>query len=547
MGGEKAEAPKPLEIGVSRDVVRRHHKLEQPTPGDLARHMAINRKVAAVALQEHKVKLQEGGDSLSLLVEAATIKKEGEKNLPDDDESCCLTDDERKAYCETVDQCVDEEGSTPEDKEALRVTMMEVIFKPKVFRIHYKEWKAAWDSSPALQGKYPDLKDYVLARAKAFIRARRNEVVSSRLRRFQKDSLPKAASEDQQKAQLKEIQRKTLRFIKDHEDELLEYTSLDEADPKRQVLLRKFIYETGLQGAQLAAAKELFEEIINDIEVAYAAIKKLEARNGKMVDKAQKSLDDGKDIDEDEWNKMLDDALKDDPFFKEIMQQQQAASYQASGAEAGPARAPLDSVQAVALQAGGLLITGYDPATDTYTVRYPDSSFYTHMKIVPKPGSKNYDDATFIFDHQYADKDKGGKVSLTGDDLRRGCNQMYLDRLMFDLVKAGEVSPDFSMNDILKDQMSLSMAERLFGRSLNEVVLTKKMREIFTRFLEVVMKGDSSSSTFGDLGSFDKRVKKMDVVLNNKEYAGALRREFEKVGSVAFTMSTMLEHIGYHA
>lgn len=545
MGGEKAEGPRPLETGVSRNVFRRHNTLEQPTPDALARRMVINRRVEAVALQEHKVKLQEGGDSLSLLVEAATIKKEGEQGLPDDDESCCLTDDERRAYCETVDQCVDEQGATSEDKEALRVTMMEVIFKPKVFRIHYKEWKARWDATPALQSKYPDLKDYVLERGKAFIKARRNEVVSSRLRRFQKDSLPKAASEDQQKAQLKEIQRKTLKFIKDHEAELLEYTSLDEADPKRQLLLRKFIYETGLQGAQLAAAKDLFEEIINDIEVAWGAINKLRAAGKDMVAVAQKSLDDGTDIDEDEWNKMLDKALKDDPFFKEMMQQQQAVVYQPSGTESGPAKVSLDSAQAVALQAGGLQITGYDPATDTYTVRYPDSSFYTRMKIVPKPGSKNYNDATFIFDHQYADKDKGGKVILTSDDLRKGCNQMLLDRQMFDLVRTGEVSPDFSMNDILKDQMMLSMAERLYGRSLNDVVLTKNMRALFTRFLEVLIKGDSSSSAFGDLGSFDKRVKKMDVVLNDKEYAGALRREFEKVGSVAFTMSTMLEHIGY--
>ncbi len=542
--GDKAEGPKPVETGVAMNVVRRHGLDFRFSAGFLERQKAIQHQALTRAIEERKVKVKEGSDLLSLRVEAATT---GDDVLspPADEESCCLNAEEQKAYCETVDQCVDEEASTEGDKEALRVTMTEVIFKPKVFRIHYAKWKENYESSPALQQKYPTLEKYVLERAKLFIRARRNEIITSRLRRYQRESMPKAPSKAQQEAELKEMGKKTIKFVQAHEDELLEYSGLDAKDPRREKLFQKFLIEAGIKVTQYQAARALFEDIIQDIEVSFTAEKKLEARNAKMLKITQRSLDEGKEIDEESWNKMLDESLRDDPFFKEVVQQQQfvAAQPEANGAP----KAPLDSPEAVAMQAGGLRIMGYDPRTDTYVVRYPDSTLETRMRIVPKPGSKTFDDATFIFYDRYGDKANGNEISLNSQNLRSGCNRMFLDYLMNDWIRKNKLSPDFSVNDILNDATMLRMAERLFGRNLNDVVLTKNMRFIFMRFLEVLMKGDSAETPYGNLGSFESRVKKMDTVLMNPNYAKLLYKEFEKVGSVAFTVSTLLEQIHYKA
>lgn len=541
MGGE-GESSKPIEAGVARDVVRRHSLDFKFSERFLERQKTIQRAALSRTLAEHQAKLSEGGDLLALRVQMAT-SEEGSEAKPVDDETCCLNDDEYKAYCETVDQCVDEEGTTKEDKEALRVTMTEVIFKPKVFRVHYSNWKNKWESSPTLQQKYPTLESYVLERGKAFIKARRNDIIASRLRKFQREAMPKASSKEQQEDQLKEMRKKTLKFIRAHEDELLEYSGLEEKDPRREKLFQRFLIESGIKGSQISAARELFEDIVQTVEVAFTAMKKLEARNERMVQKTQQAIDENRDIDEDEWNKMLEEELMNDPFFKEVIQQQQAVAYQPEP-DLGP-RAPLDSPESVAMQAGGLRIMRYDEKTDTYIVRYPDSTLETRMKIIPKKGSKTFDDAMFIFYDEHADKAKGKQVTLDSRNLRSGCNRIFLDYLMNDWIRQNKVSPDYNPNDILNDATMLRMAERLFGRSLNDVVLTKNMRSVFTRFLEVLMKGDSATSAYGNLGSFESRVKKMDVVMMNPNYAKLLYREFEKPGSVTFTFSTLLEHIGY--
>ncbi len=541
---QPGETPKPLEASLTREVVHRHALEFKPSFAFLQKQKEIQSIAINRELEEHKLKLEEGSDLLSLRVQAATIGSEKDVNQQLDDESCCLNDEEKKAYCETVDQCVDEQGTTEDDKEALRRTMTEVIFKPRVFLAHYKHWRKNWDSDPKLQEKYPDFQDYVFERARAFINARRNEIIASRLRKFQKDSMPKTPTADQGKEQLKDIDRKVMSFIRKHEDELLEYNDLDIKDPKRQALSQKFLAESGLQGAKAAEARKLFEDIIGDIEVAFLAQRKLVSSYQDMGGLAQDAIDHNEDIDQEKWNKMLQDDLQKDPYFKEALEQQQAFVYQAS-ADAALATMPLDSPESVAMQAGGLRIMGYDPATDTYTVRYPDSTLETKMKIIPRPGSKTFDDAEFVFYDKYADKAKGNEVHFKRDNLRSGCNQMFLDYLMNDWIRQNSMSPDFNVNDILTDDTMSRMAERLFDRSLNDIVLTKNMRFIFSRFLEVMMKGDNSSTKYGDLGSFEARVKKMDTVMMNPSYAKKLYKEFEKIGSVAFTVSTLLEHIDY--
>jgi hypothetical protein len=543
MGGE-GESSKPIEAAVARDVVRRH-SFELKLSPEFARERERSRMLTlSRAKEEHRLKLREGVDLLSLRVQLATLEGDQTQELPPDDESCCLNNEERNAYCETIDKCVDDKATTQEDKEAVRRDLTDVIFRPKVFLIHYKRWKSAWDDSPALQKKFPEFKDYVFDRAKAFILAQSYRMADSRVRKFQEDHLSKSASPEAQKDRLKEIQKKTRRFMKVHQAEILAYVTLDESDPKRQLLFQRFIAETGIQGADIQAARKLFEEIIDDVGAAFAAIKKLEASSDKMVAKAKKALDENTEIDEDEWNKMLEDSLKEDPFFKEVMQQQQAVVYQAEP-DVAP-RMSLDSPQAVALQAGGLILLSYDERTNTGVVRYPNSTLQITMQIVPKKGSKNFDDATFIFSDEHADKAKGKRVTLDRGNLRSGCNRIFLDYLMYELFRQNKVSPDFNPNDILNDATMVRMAERLYGRSLNDVVFTTpNMRSVFTRFLMVVMKGDSPTSAYGNLGSFQSRVKMMDVVLMNPNYAKKLYREFEKDGSTAFTLSTLLERVGY--
>ncbi len=541
---EKAEVPKPLDNEVAMNVVLRHH-LDNPSL-EFIEGMKRNKQFEAIrAIDERKVKLRERTDLLSLQVQAVTYKKEEKPGLPQDDESCCLNDEEQKAYCDTVDQCVLDKASTPEDQEALRLTMTEVIFKPKVFRVHYEKWKSNWDSSSDLQKKFPNLKDYVLDRAKAFVEARRNEIIGSRLRKFQKDSLPKASSDAQQEDDFKALNRKTLKFIENHQEDLLAYSGLKPGDPKREQLFQKFVLESGLKDAEVTAAHKLFEDIIDDMEVAFTAEKKLEARNSRMIEKAQKALDENKDIDEEDWNKMLDDELKKDPFFKEAMQQQQSAVYQGGSADTLNKGPSLNSAQAVGLEAGGLAMKSYDAATDRYIFSYPNNDFEVTMKIVPKKGSKTLDDAKFIFYDKYK---KDQPFSFKKFDLRSGSNQMFLDYLMNDWFRKNETSSEVDMNAALKEPDMASMAENLLqgiGTSLNKVSLTQEpFLTMFKGFFDILKKGEPSENTpYGDLGSVPGRINLMNAALARPDYAHALAMEFQKEGVKSFTLSTLIKYI----
>jgi hypothetical protein len=470
-------------------------------------------------------------------------------------EDAGLNSEERKAYHETIDQFLHDPDSKPEDQEVLSVTMTEVIFKPGVYRVNYEQWKANWEGNPALSERFPKLEDYALEQGKAMIKAGRNEIVSARLRKFQEDSMPESLSRFQQELKLKEINAKALQFIEKHEGELLAYSGLKENDPKREQLFKQFVQEIGLEGSQMAAASVLFKQIIDDVEVGFTAGKKLDARNGRMVERVQKAIDENSEIDENDWNKMLDEELLKDKDFNEVMREQQAVMPQAAGAGENLAAGPvLDSVQSVAL-AGGLQLDGYtyDKVTNTYNaiVRYPDSEFVTTMTIVPHPELGDIKDprhplefehADFVFKDPYTDADKGGEAHFKALNIRSGCNQMFLDYLLNARVKP---SPNFDVNGILKDEMMVRMAERILGRNLNTVVLSEEIRGLFTRFFGVLVKGDGTGTPYGDLGSFEARVKIMDRVLLDPVKAKLIQDEFKKVGSETFTVSTLLQLIGY--
>jgi|GEM_PF-6451809 len=543
MGG-KGENPQPLENNdsLTNALIKRHGGLEfKPSVTFLAKEVAIQRAAVSRGSLERKLKIQEEGtDLLPLRVEMATMGEKDKKTSDDKSSDVFLNQDEEDVYQETVRQFVNEDGSTAEDKESLCRTLTEVVFQPKVFLPHYKQWKLEWESTPSIKSKFPDFKKYVLEQGKAFIKEQRNTLIKAYLEKFQKNSMPKSGTEEQQKTKLDDIQKKTLKFVDAHQDELLKYSTLDESDPKREVLFKKFVQEAGISDGEIVAARELFEDIVNAIGAAYVSQTKYDAVHGEMADVAQDAVDHGTEINKANWDKVLNKKLKQS-FPPEVIQQQQTnVVYQAPEDVGNTIK--LSSVKDVINQAGGLTIMDYDPVTKTYTLRYPNNTeFLTTMKIIPKPGSASLDDATFVFEDKYADKNKGNEVRLTSQNLRGGCNLIFLKYLANGSIPYRNADPNFSVNDTLKDAMVSSMFQRLFSRDLNDMVLTPNLRNVSSRFLEVLMKGDETNTDYGNLGSFEKRVQIMDTVLNNPIYAGKLFREFQKMGSVTFTVSTLLK------
>ena len=502
-------------------------------------------------------------ESHARTVPAAQTESVAPPMLPADDPSGCVNEEEKKLYADIIEQALEEEGSTAEDKEALRVKIMESIFQPQVFRAHYIKWKWDYERDQNLRAKFPSLEDYTLEMGKTLIKFQLHEVVDGRVKQFAEENMLAAsvggmlgpmgglaagvAMETAGKESM-ELMKKVERFMEEHEDALQAYPGLDEKDPQRAALYKKFVIECGFQGFDQTEVRDLFEDIVDDVQVAFIAGMKFEAQDDGMVQMTQDAIDNGEEIDEDAWNKMLEDEMKKDPYFKEVMQQQQAPVYQFTEGR-DTSKAPLDTPQDVANLAGVQIVGGvvYDAKTNTYTcqVRFPDSALTTTMVIEGREGSKTFDDANFVIRDPYADKSKGNAVEMDKQSLRAGCNQMFLDYLMNDYIQKNKMSTDVSVNDILPDKQMARMAENLFGKSMDQMVITFDRRQMFQNFLMVVMKGDSADTPYGNLGSFESRVKIMDTVLMSPDYASALRSVLANPGSVTFTVSTLLDRINY--
>lgn len=473
-------------------------------------------------------------------------KKPGDFGTPED-KTVCLNADEKKAYEDTIREFMKEEGTEESDKELLRVTIMEFIFDPLAFREHYVRWKTDYTNNPRLKVEFSTPEAYVVDRSKAFVQARRNEIVAARMRLFQTTSVD---------ALLEPSTEKVFIFLDLHRDELLEYSALSPDDPQRQIdgaLFKLFLSET-LLGSSDQKQKELafqfFQDVVGDFGAAVTAEKKLENAGSVMIGKIQYAIDNNIDVEGEEWREEWNTLLqeKENQYLKEKPAEQKSFQiYQPSGtSETLPRDTVLDSPQRAALYAG-LYYEG-ENGDGTHTVKFLDSDLRTTMRIQKRSNSLNYDDAEFVFTDPYADKSRGNQIVLHKENLRAGCNQMYLDYIMNDWIRVNKLSPNIDVNSILDDSTLQEMAERFFGKKLNEITLTPEKRAWFQRFLQVLMNGDPSTTPDKldeSYPTFTERVKVMSRVLSSETYAGVVQKECEKDSVTLFTVSTLLKKIGY--
>jgi len=542
--GEKPQ-PRQNNEGLTKALIKRHGLEFKPSAAFLAKEAALQKAAVDRGSLERRLRIEEKGtDLLPLRVQLVTMGDKVKKSSTDLSHEIFLNQEEQNLYQETVREFVNEDAVTSEERESIARTLTEVVFQPEVFLPHYKQWKSQWEANSSTQKEFTDFKEYAKDRGKIFIKEQCRTVINAYVEKFQSKSAPELAN-SQQQAKLEDRQKKALKFIDENEQDLLEYSTLDHSDPKREQLFSKFFREMGFQEAQTTDAQELFENVVNILGAAYVSQKKYETLHGEMSGLAQEALDRDTEIDKSKWNKILGNKLKQS--FPEILQpQQQNPVYQIQSADTQINKATLDSAQDVAMEAGGLRIMGYDPVTQAYTVRYPHSELQTTMKIIPKPGSKNLDDATFVFYDRYADKEKGNELRLEKKNLREGGNLIFLKYIVNVKIPHGDPGVGFDVNDILRDSLVTTMIERLLDKKLNDVALTENIAEydspynVVFRFMKVLLKGDS-----GNLGSFKARIDKIDEALRKKDVAQRLFEEFKKEGTTGFSVSGLLEYIGY--
>jgi len=475
-----------------------------------------------------------------------------------EDKTVCLNAVEKKAYESAIHEFMKEEGTEEVDKAVLRKTVMEFIFDPLAFKDHYVQWKADYTNIPRLKRDFPTLEDYVVDRSKAFVRARRNEIVAARVRLFQTKSVD-APLDPAEEDKVKKTTDKVVTFLDRHRDELLEYSTLPSDDPQRGIngkYFQMFIDENYLPESmkwsldQKQQAFQLFQDVVGDLCAAVTAENKLDLDTPDMVDKTQYAIDNDINVEGDDWQKEWDKMLKDneEKYLKEKPPEQKTVQVY-KPADTGkelPRNAVLDSPQRVALYAG-LYYEG-DNGDGSHNVKFLDSDLRTTLRIRKNPNSTTYDDAQFIIEDPYADPSKNKEIVLSKENLRGGCNLMYLDYIMNDWIRVNKLTPNVDVNSILNDRILQKMAEHFFGKNLNEITLTPEKRAGFQRFLQVLMNGDPSTtadSVDENYPTFKERVDVMSRVLDSGTYSGVIEKECDKESVTMFTVSTLLKAIGY--
>jgi len=528
----------------------------KPSESFLKKQNEFHQHALALRQMEGRDRQKEGSSLLSLRVGLISMHPHTSKNNRGEPEPLDtgehLFEEERQIYLETIAECLKTES--PEDKKSLTMTMTGMIFAPEVFLLHYKQWKLNYQSQADLQRKFPRFEDYIFNQSQAFIRGQRNDIISARLSKFHQQILPQATSSEQGAVELARIRTKLFQFIDENEEALLSYSGLDKNDPRRDQFYQKFLGEALLSPDQGELARELFEDTIAALGISFVTEKQLAVRNDTMV-KYVREHGDGEDkINEEGWGRTLDEATAKDQLLSEVLlTQRQGEGYQPgdSSPQEVTSLKPLETPQTVALEAGGRIISP-DLGNNTYAVQFPDSKFQTTMQIIPakvhgKP-ENDFNNAKFLFADKYADDAAGAQIELTSGTLRSGFNQMFLDYLMNEKIgksTRGVEHTDFNINKIVNDEIMTRMAENLFGRKLENVVLTPERRKVFTNFLKVLLKGDE-----GELGELPARVAKMDMVLQvqGQDYAKQLYDACKAdATSLPFTMSKLLERINYQA
>jgi hypothetical protein len=410
---------------------------------------------------------------------------------------------------EAVLRAIEESGDA--DPDELRETFVYSLKSQEIFKEQYAKWQSVYLSDPRLQSQMT-FEDYVHEQGIRFIRENRKLLIRSRVNRFNKMRvLPSGRTEEQRRETDEKIYREIDMFVQANYDKMASYSTLDDKD--KDVLFAKFwlrMQENGVDIGDRKKVRELFLLIVGDVEYEAIAIQDYDATYTEMSQNVSLNLSN------EEWEERRFHALrkKAKGQLQEVAQEQKPVQ-----AKYTPVNymqtSSYYSVSEVAHQSGVNLRPAAGKGENVYEVVFPqitDKTFRPLLRIVyPKGKAGKVDDAVFVLQEPWTDKDsKTGRPIEAGagnesvptreyrpNEMHRAMNVLMLDYIMNKGIRTTEeVAGNPGINDIIKDNDMVYMAERLFGFRLDDEkkrILEPEI-QLFRRFISVLIRSDGKTS-----------------------------------------------------
>lgn len=458
---------------------------------------------------------------------------------------------EQKAYFLMVGEVLQSEGTEQQEEVDVSEISEIILRNPKVFQVHYDTWKAEYAKSTGdkkFKQQYPTLEDYANERGKAFINARKKEVMGARVLKAKQQSMQPGvpvsitseALENDADAQ------RVRKYLDDKEnyEEFLTYGDVKD-NAEKEKIYKKFVKGCGLQNLKESEARKLFEGIVGDELVFYIAEQKYDAAHVRMMEMVDYAEEYHLPIDPDKWNEEIEKAISQNATgaLKESIEKTEIQAV-ASFSDRVDSSKTLEKPQDVATMAGVIIVGRGASDPDTYIVRYPNTSLVTRLKIEKKPGEKNYDNATFAIYDPHPDAGKSNWTPIEKkQDLRSTFNTVFLGALMYtDNVKKKGGVPNEEANTFLNSSVVARAADVLYkGQNLGDIFITPTRRLMFENFLAILMKSDSGKTKYGDKQALEVRLKVIQDLYGNLNKIERMRRELENPNSGSVhNLSTLL-------
>lgn len=430
----------------------------------------------------------------------------------------------------------DSEQLIAEENKKLREVMMNLIFTSPVFKAKYLEWKAEYESKKAdtsFVAGYPTINDYVFIKGQEFIDKRRNDIIDGRV-----GDLPNLKDKER-------MLSVTTAFVKEFYDDLLVYSNLKDDDPTKLRMLDALKRRLNLKNVKDETVLGLLIGIAADVYAAEAAKVNFIAAHKEMVAIVEDAiLKNNGVIDDDEWEKRVLAAIQanaDEVLDERCSLGDTALSF--GGFDNISSEQTFGSAMSVAHYAG-VNIVG-QVGKNEYVVRFPGSSYQTRMRI-ERNNSENRGGWSVVALDRFKDPNERSWVKMDIKELRYGFNKMYLDFALDSLRyrRIGSESP----NMIVKDLPMMEIATHLLGwdagKMGSNVVTTPERRDLFRNMMIVLLK-EENSKDHGELGSLVARVRKIQIVLKNPDYATKIRGYVKSNVGTVWTIATLLDAVNY--
>jgi hypothetical protein len=518
---------------ISRENLERFFR--RPTREALQKRRKIQEQYLRIRQEEAADRKKE--EPLLATMEVELGMRQSNKPVEND----VLDDKERDALSAAI------EGAGESDPDELRETFIYSLKGQNVFREQYAIWQEQYLANHSFQARMT-LEDFVRERGIRFIKANRKLIVRSRTKGFMDVAgKGKYQSVEERRDASAKVYREMDMFIQANYDQLASFSSLDAQAQKRlfgrfRVRIENAAKQNGIDHLSPGQVEEFFKLLTGDLEYETIALQDYDCTYGVMMRSA------GEEVGEEEWENMRRQALEKNAKgeLKEYLQQQAQPLYTGPVVKNAAPEYSFSSVNDVA-HASGVNLRPADPKEkDLYYIDFPtikDEKYPFMMKVVYPKGSTDVNDARFVIQEPWSDKDapeKGaplhGKITRTfkPSEVPRAINALILDYVLNrGIVMTDQVNGEPGVNGIIEDDRMVFMAEKLFGFSLDEKRVLEPQINIFKRFLTVLLRDDQTA--------LETRVKKITVKLNEDAFLPYFREVLMAPGSAAKTLDDVIE------